>query len=187
MNTTPQRSTSSGFTLTELLVVIGIIGILTSLLLPALTRAQSKAKDVACLSNLRQLGMAVMVYAGDHAERLPVAERIPSSPTDPQNPDPRIADVLAAYVGQTPGTLTNASTSVFRCRLDTPKYFQREGASYEWNESLNDKPLKAVQMRWFELPTERTPVLYDYENFHAGGTNGVKNVVYLDGHAAALK
>ena len=176
-----------GFTLIELLVVIAIIGLLASMLLPALARAKTKANDVYCLNNLRQLGMAVMVYAGDHAERLPVAERIPTLPTDTQNPDPRIADVLAAYVGQSINTNNPPVKSVFSCPLDKPGYYRKEGASYEWNESLNDKPLKPVQTRWFELPTERTPMLYDYENFHAGGTNGVKNVVYLDGHAAPLK
>jgi prepilin-type processing-associated H-X9-DG protein len=44
-----------------------------------------------------------------------------------------------------------------------------------------------VKVRWTELPMERTPMFYDYENFHGGGTNGVKNVVFLDGHAAPLK
>lgn len=174
------------FTLIELLVVMAIIAILTALLLPALARARTKANDVYCLNNLRQLGVAVMVYAGDHGERLPVAERIPTQPTDGNNPDPRIADVLAAYVGLT-ATSNLSAKSVFRCPLDQPGFYESEGSSYEWNESLNDKPTKGVQMRWFELPTERTPMLYDYENFHAGGTNGAKNVVYLDGHSAPLK
>jgi len=169
------------------LVVIAIIAVLAGLMLPALARAKTKANDVYCLNNLRQLGVAVTVYAGDHADHLPVAERIPSAPTDVQNPDPRISDVLSAYVGQVAGTHNPPVKSVFRCLLDKPGFYQKEGASYEWNEMLNDKPLKAVQMRWFELPTERTPMLYDYENFHTGGTNGAKNIVYLDGHVAPLK
>ncbi len=183
----PFHRNATGFTLVELLVVVAIIGLLASLLMPALARARTRANDVYCLNNLRQLGMAVMVYAGDNAEHLPIAERIPTLPTDPQNPDPRISDVLATYVGKTPGTNTSTAASVFRCLMDKPQYYKKEGASYEWNESLNDKPLKSVQMRWFQLPTERTPALYDYENFHSGGTNGVKNVVYLDGHAAPIK
>ncbi len=59
------------FTLIELLVVIAIVGILAGMLLPALTRAKSKAQGVACANNQRQLLFACLLYAGDHADALP--------------------------------------------------------------------------------------------------------------------
>lgn len=59
------------FTLVELLVVIGVIAILIALLLPALTRAREVAQRTACASNLRQTGMAMLMYYNEHGGELP--------------------------------------------------------------------------------------------------------------------
>lgn len=60
-----------GFTLIELLVVVAIIAILAGLLLPALTRAKDSGRKAACISNLRQIGIAVHAYASDNEGRIP--------------------------------------------------------------------------------------------------------------------
>lgn len=66
-----RQSRHSAFTLIELLVVIAIIAILASILFPVFAQAKAQAKAVACLSNLKQLGTAVFIYANDYDDHIP--------------------------------------------------------------------------------------------------------------------
>jgi prepilin-type N-terminal cleavage/methylation domain-containing protein/prepilin-type processing-associated H-X9-DG protein len=72
LQTTPQfRRWANGFSLVELLMVIGIISVLIAILLPALNRARAEARKLACLSNMRQLGTALIMYTNDNSGYFP--------------------------------------------------------------------------------------------------------------------
>jgi len=78
------RRTTNGFTLVELLVVIGLIAVLIAMLLPALNKTRAAAQNVVCMSNLRQTSIGFMFFANDNRNHLPVSQAFYGSPLSSQ-------------------------------------------------------------------------------------------------------
>jgi prepilin-type N-terminal cleavage/methylation domain-containing protein len=172
-----------GFTLLELLVVTVLIGILASLLLPTLGRAQRSARATACLSNLRQIGLGLSLFVSDNEDRLPVCPPLPSADTNLT----AITSVLAPHL---------QAKAVFECPEDRT-IFPANQTSYEWNAFLNgasyDRPQDWSPVTLSIVETIfggrlDTPLVGDAEAYHlAGGTWTGKNALFFEGRVERAK
>lgn len=171
------RGWPGAFTLLELLVVVAIIGLLAALLLPVVSRAREAGKATACVSNLRQIGLAIQLYTQDYHNRLPIMRDQPAgapATNEPAGPE----RVLAPYLG---------NTHVLRCPSDAKDLFETTGSSYSWNSLLNNQPADRLTVLNLPFNPHQMPLMFDKEAFHAarGEGKGI-NFLYADGHIKNL-
>ncbi len=196
----------AAFTLIELLVVLAVIAVLSSLLLPVFSKARHRSKNAACVSNLRQLGVALMGYAEDYDERMPVGLDMWWADIE-QPPIPGARYLNKVMAGRTTPDLWQCpadqgflwwNSDFSRAIVDyTPSCFQTRGQSYDYNllmawdyarrrvspipVSRVKKPasvalLKDAHFSWHNNNSVRNPLRRDKQQSPAW------NVLYVDGH-----
>lgn len=184
MTAKPLRHPRAGaFSLIELLVVIAIIGILASLLLPALSRSKERAKEVTCLNNFKQIGAGFTMFADENFDEYPPDIREPT-PDDP-------GEHLWAALGGQAGSLDDRkywalpenrplqqyvpNAQTFRCPSDSgasyfpfgeyaspsagSSFFERFGCSYQMNALYGIEPGQLLRAPEFKLPRAKTSAI----------------------------
>jgi len=188
--------TNAGFTLIELLIVISVIGILAALLLPALGQAKEKGKQTACLSNLRQVNLAMRLYADDYADSLPV---LPAPNPFPNGVGAYYKQLVKGYLGLSGPAAP--SEKVFVCPSDRILSSQVGHAftSYTFN-GYEAAPGAIPRITGKKLSSIKSPgravLIGEWPAFFGGSWHPVINqdcsnakdvLSFVDGHAGLTK
>jgi prepilin-type N-terminal cleavage/methylation domain-containing protein len=181
-----------GFSLVELLVVLGVIAVLIGILLPVLNNVRGSGQRVACRAQLADIGRFFQMYLNDSKGKLPWVNPVPS--IQPPIDGKPLVEVFEPYV--------RGAKDVWRCRLDAitrqwagaptgfETYFAREGTSYLYNPMLaqlyrgrmiNDHPLYKSGKQ------NQLAVFWEFEPFHGKpDTRGSMNYLFADMHVGDL-
>ena len=149
-----RKNIRNGFTIVELLVVIGIISLLTALLLPGLGKARYLARRVSCSSNLHQVDMAMHLYLNENKDTYPCAQ----DPVDPNKPNIWLwmgrgwRSFIAPYFGE---KIDINNPSVLRCPGDQTAAGTYEATSYAYSMAFYHSPQQINDMNSYT---------YNYQN-----------------------
>jgi prepilin-type N-terminal cleavage/methylation domain-containing protein len=188
------KQTKRGFSLIELLVVIGIIAILIGIMLPVMGKVRQSGNRTACASNLREIGNMFQMYLNEHKQRVPRVNSVPSINLLPGYPS--IYELLEPY--------TRGVQKIFRCPSDRiineypgttrrfETYYEQEGGSYEYNVFFNAfayDEMTGVNKVWIDAikdlsgngPPDKVVIFRDFDPFHDKASSPKsRNYLYAD-------
>ncbi len=178
---------AAGFTLMELLVVISIIAILVGILLPVLSAARARASKVACMANLRQVGIGIQSYVAANRDHYPRARYMPP-PFLSADPDPPLNTLLDFHLLD--GSQGRAR-EVYKCPSDS-QAFALSGMSYMYQTGQGGDTLpEFFLVKYFNWPASKIVISRDFD----GGTFDIetgqltinafhisRNLLFADGH-----
>lgn len=154
-----------GFTMVEVLVVVAIIALLGCLVVVVSGKMTAGARRVACLSNLREIGVALELYLGDHNNQFPNVELARSRSEDDAN---TLEGALDPYLDD---------PEVFHCPADR-ELFKSTGSSYFWNSTQSGRRKGQASFLGMDDRPDLVPLVFDKEAFH--GEHEGANILYAD-------
>lgn len=170
----------AGFTLVEVVVVMGIIGLLAALLIPVVGSVHDRAEEAECLANLRSIGAAIEVYRQQHERLLPRCAPLPSG--DPFSPPDGLNGALKHILDHdSPAHLCPADHDHGSQAIGT-SYFYVPGA-FMFLHPPDPSPAARQVTHFFETEVAQSiPIVWDSADRHFIGMDLPRNGLYIDGH-----